>query len=85
MKHNLNMGFPLNRAIYFMGIVGRFGLICLPVFTIEHKMRWDRQSMGWLIGLQIWDRIIAGIWWRFIFFAEAGKHDSRDTKITKIK
>ena len=31
-----------------------------------------------------WDRIIAGIWRRFVFFAEAGKHDSPNTKITKI-
>ena len=28
-----------------------------------------------------WYRIIAGIWRRFVFFAEAAKHDSRDPNI----
>ena len=40
----------------------------------------DRQ-IGTNICTQNWDRIIAGIWRRFVFFAEAGKHDSRDPKI----
>ena len=61
-------------------------LICFGLVFGAWKQMWRGGTLFLTIIQALnWYRIIAGIWRRFVFFAEAAKHDSPETRQPRSK